>query len=137
MTVSLELRFLTVWALGLAALVGGILLLNGGHFAYSLDDPYIHLALAENLAAGHYGLNLDEPSSPSSSILWPLLLAPFTRWAGYEWVPLVLATVSLADCTTGGFEWPVVVVLSASGGAHGRGLGARDGRVGAARRVGD
>lgn len=42
---------------------------------YTLDDPYIHLSLAENLLRGHYGVNLDEVASPSSSILYPFLLA--------------------------------------------------------------
>jgi hypothetical protein len=62
---------------------------NDGHFLYSLDDPYIHLALAENIARGHYGINAVEPSSPSSTIIWPLMLAPFaaTRWFAY--VPLI------------------------------------------------
>ncbi len=32
--------------------------LNGGIFVYPLDDAYIHLALAENLAKGHYGVNV-------------------------------------------------------------------------------
>jgi hypothetical protein len=59
-------------------------------FTYSLDDPYIHLALAENLAHGHYGINLGEPSSPSSSIVWPFLLAPVGRLASDEYVPLAL-----------------------------------------------
>ena len=51
-----------------------------GHFVFSLDDPYIHLALAENIARGHYGINLDAPSSPSSSIVWPFLLAPLAHY---------------------------------------------------------
>ena len=55
-----------------------ILLANQGHFMFTLDDPYIHLALAENLIHGHYGVNLQEFSSPSSSIIWPFLIAPFT-----------------------------------------------------------
>mgnify|MGYP001017862235 CR=1 FL=1 len=46
-----------------------------GFFFYTLDDPYIHLALAENILRGHYGINLDEPSSPSSSIVYPFLVA--------------------------------------------------------------
>lgn len=46
-----------------------------GQFFYTLDDPYIHLALAENILRGHYGINLDEPSSPSSSIVYPFLVA--------------------------------------------------------------
>lgn len=60
---------------GLAWLYFGILRATGGHFVYSLDDPYIHLALAENLLQGHYGINFGEVSSPSSSILYPILLA--------------------------------------------------------------
>jgi hypothetical protein len=55
-----------------------ILWTTQGNFTYTLDDPYIHLALAENLAqSGHYGLNLEEYASPSSSIIWPFLLVPF------------------------------------------------------------
>ena len=43
---------------------------------------------------GHYGLNPDETVAPSSSILWPFLLAPF---AWFEWHALVpLAFCSLA-----------------------------------------
>jgi len=52
---------------------------NGGHFVFSLDDPYIHMALAEQIAHGSYGINPGEPASPSSSVLWPFLLAPFAR----------------------------------------------------------
>jgi hypothetical protein len=35
-----------------------------GHFSYSLDDPYIHLALAQQIIRGHYGLNPGEVSAP-------------------------------------------------------------------------
>jgi hypothetical protein len=47
----------------------------GGHLMYTLDDPYIHLAVAENLFRGVYGINLEEHSSPSSSAIYPFLLA--------------------------------------------------------------
>lgn len=50
---------------------------NDHHFFFALDDPYIHLALAKSISHGHYGINAAEPASPSSSILWPLLLIPF------------------------------------------------------------
>src|SRR5437870_4515889 len=66
-----------------------ILRLNNGHLVYSLDDAAIHLALAENIARGHYGVNLGEFSSPSSSILWPFLLAPFAGSRVGEYAPLV------------------------------------------------
>ncbi len=83
------------YALGLALLIIPILWLNEGHFSYSLDDPYIHLALAENLAHGHYGIDPAEPSSPSSSILWPVLLAPFARFGFFEIVPLIIGVLSI------------------------------------------
>ncbi len=63
---------------------------DNGVFTYSLDDPYIHLALAENLAHGHYGINPGEASSPSSSVVWPFLLAPFATQAWGQYVPLAL-----------------------------------------------
>ncbi len=71
-------------------LLASILHRDSGVFTYSLDDPYIHLALAENLAHDHYGINPGEASSPSSSIVWPFLLAPFARVAWGQFVPLVL-----------------------------------------------
>jgi hypothetical protein len=61
----------------------------GGRFGYTLDDPYIHLALAENLVHGHYGINPTEFSSPSSSILWPMLLMPCAGTPFHVYVPLV------------------------------------------------
>lgn len=54
-----------------------ILIINHGMFIYTLDDPYIHLALAKHIFGGHYGINPNEYSAPSSSILWPFILAPF------------------------------------------------------------
>ncbi|GAA3769803.1 hypothetical protein [Terriglobus aquaticus] len=77
--------------LGLAAvLLALILVRTHGHFSYCLDDPYIHLALAERLRHGLYGLNTGEPASPSSSILWPLLFVPFASTAIMPWLPLIL-----------------------------------------------
>ncbi|MES2765705.1 MAG: hypothetical protein V4642_07555 [Bacteroidota bacterium] len=68
-----------------------ILHLNDGRFIYTLDDPYIHLALAENIIQGHYGVNLSEFSAPSSSILWPFLLAPFAQTTIGEYLPFIIA----------------------------------------------
>ncbi|HEX8696136.1 MAG TPA: hypothetical protein VF746_27210 [Longimicrobium sp.] len=81
---------LAVLALAVAAELVAILVLNGGRLVYSLDDPYIHMALAEEIARGHYGVNPGEVSSPSSSILWPLLLVPLARTALAGWAPLLL-----------------------------------------------
>ncbi len=82
----------------------------GGHFIYALDDPYIHLALAEQLAHGHYGINPNEMSSPSSSILWPFLLIPFAGTKIHQYVPLLWNIVfgTAAACLIGAAvsRWP-------------------------------
>ena len=72
---------LVIFLLVLLAEIIVILLLNSGLMVYTLDDAYIHLALAENIIRGHYGVNLNEFSSPSSSILWPFILAPFSGFS--------------------------------------------------------
>src|SRR5207248_4211963 len=74
------------------------LALTGGRLIYALDDAYIELSLAWNIAQGHYGINAADVSSPSSSILYPFLLAPFA-WTPYlDEAPLVLN--SLAGAAT-------------------------------------
>lgn len=87
-------------ALGVfAALVGALLaavLARTGTFVYTLDDPYIHLTLAREIAGGHYGLNPGEAAAPSSSVLWPFLLAPLARTGAAEALPLVLNVVFCA-----------------------------------------
>jgi hypothetical protein len=65
-----------------------------GHFIYSLDDPYIHLALARGIADGFYGINPGEWSSPSSSIAWPLMLSLFVG-RFFEQAPLLINGVCL------------------------------------------
>lgn len=80
----------------LVAIITG---LNGGAFTYTLDDPYIHLSVSEKIAAGGYGINFGEPSAASSSILYPLLLAPFAGTAVHAFAPLAInlaATVAFA-----------------------------------------
>jgi len=73
-----------------AVLILAILRLNDGRFAYILDDPYIHLALAENLAGGHYGLSPGVLAAASSSVLWPFLIAPFAGFGFGDWAPLAI-----------------------------------------------
>lgn len=68
----------------------GILILNNGHLVYTLDDPYIHLAMSEEIHAGRYGINPNEYASASSSILFPYLLAWASPYAFHEYVPFAL-----------------------------------------------
>ena len=65
---------------------------NDHHFFFALDDPYIHLALAKSIGQGFYGINAGEPASPSSSILWPLLLVPF---AAKSWGPIAALVLNI------------------------------------------
>lgn len=82
-------------ALVIAVHLGLALWQNGGQFTYALDDPYIHLDLADQIArTGVYGVNEGEISAPSSSILWPLLLIPLHDTPFHPYLPLLLATLS-------------------------------------------
>ena len=71
------------------AMTIAVLVKTGGVWGYTLDDPYIHLALAEEIARGHYGVNPNSFSAPSSSVLWPFLLAPWARLSAAVYVPLL------------------------------------------------
>ncbi|TDH61935.1 hypothetical protein E2C06_14415 [Dankookia rubra] len=79
------------WGLLVLGIVLGMLALPHGRIGYTLDDPYIHLALAERIAQGHYGINLSEVTAPSSSILWPFLLVPGVGTTWHVWLPLGIA----------------------------------------------
>lgn len=82
-------RLLREWPLAAALLVTftfillaerGILRMTGGVFMYPLDDPFIHMQVARNLAFhGVWGINPAEFASASSSLLYTLLLAFFSR----------------------------------------------------------
>jgi hypothetical protein len=86
------------FALLVCAELAAILLLNHGFFTYSLDDPYIHLALAERISAGTYGINAGEFAAPASSILWPFLLSLFSGTSLLLYLPLILNVT--AACAT-------------------------------------
>jgi len=67
-----------------------------GEPVYALDDVYIHMALAKNLAQdGVYGVTPFETTHASSSPLWVLLLAGgFAVFGPWIWWPGLLAAVS-------------------------------------------
>ena len=65
-----------------------------GNLIYTLDDPYIHLAVAENILRGGYGVNLTEFSSPSSSILYPFLLTLPMMIGIADWGPLLIGIIA-------------------------------------------
>lgn len=66
-----------------------------GVFEYPLDDVYIHLAMASQIANGGYGVNAGEYASAASSILYPLLLTPFADSDLQRYLPLFWNLVGL------------------------------------------
>jgi len=69
-----------------------ILINNNYNFVYTLDDAYIHMAMAKNFAsAGVWGITPFEFTSSSSSIIWTLMLSVFYFVIGpNQYVPIIL-----------------------------------------------
>ena len=74
-----------------------VLVINGGQFAYPLAGPYVHMAMADQILRGHYGITPGVPASPSSTILYPYLLAllaPLHLGVFTSLVPCLAATAA-------------------------------------------
>lgn len=71
---------------------------TGGPFIYALDDAYIHMAMAANLARhAVWGCTPFHYSAASSSPLWTALLGlAFTAFGVHDLLPLVLNVLLLA-----------------------------------------
>ncbi len=98
-TVASDRRFVATSVLSalafLAVLLGLSLRVNEGAFDYPLDDVYIHLAMAQGIAAGGYGVNAAEYTSAASSALYPLLLLPIVPPEIQRLLPLFWNIVGL------------------------------------------
>lgn len=95
--ITVTVSLLALFVLAILALV----IADDGRFFYTLDAPYTHLALAEQIRHGTYGLNAGEPAAPSSTILFPLLLVPLLGLGQYGPILLCIAATlgsGLAVC---------------------------------------
>lgn len=85
--------------LGFAVALVSILVYTEGHLVAPLDDTYIYLQYARQLANGH-GLSYSPgqpPTSGATSLLWCVLLTPpFVLGFGGEWGVLWAQTLSFA-----------------------------------------
>lgn len=81
------LAFVVLYAVAISKGTGGI--------DYPLDDVYIHLAMADQIAAGGYGVNDGEYASAASSPLYPVLLAPFSGTELQRLLPLIWNALAL------------------------------------------
>ena len=80
----------------IAILILTSLIENGGVFSYTIDDGYIHLAIARHIQEGLYGINTGEFSAAASSILFPFLLALVpSKIPGWEFLPLLINVLSM------------------------------------------
>jgi hypothetical protein len=75
-----------------SALYIATILLTEGHLVYTLDDAYIHMAMAKNLVRhGVWGMTPFGFTSSSSSPLWLIMLAGVYWIVGTnDWAPLVM-----------------------------------------------
>jgi len=89
------LLVLTLIGAILLGLFLSILKMNKGVFLYSMDDPYITLALSDQIRHGNYGMYPGAPAAPGSSILYPLLLASASGTPLHPYLPLILASLAL------------------------------------------
>ncbi len=85
-----------VWLGGLGLLILISSRPTEGSFLYSLDDPYIHLAMAEQILQGNYGVNNGEFAAASSSVIYPYLLAGLIAIGIETMGPLLINLVAAA-----------------------------------------
>jgi hypothetical protein len=97
------------------------LALNEHALVYSLDDPYIHLALARNWLRSHtVGISPGQFAPASSSPAWTLLLVACTAFIGLaDWVPLVL-NIACSLATLAIFWWGRAQLCGVDGDGDGR-----------------
>ena len=93
-SIAFPLAFAAI-AIAVVVLFAAILKINDHTFIYTLDDPYIHLALSDQIRHGNYGLYDGTHAAPSSSIIFPFLLAVASGTALHPYLPLLINLCAL------------------------------------------
>ena len=94
----------TVYGVALAGLLLLSLRVTAGRLVYVLDDPAIHLSIAENLADhGTWGVQAGHFQSASSAPLWTLLLA--------VWIKLTPGSGTLAPLVLGAAASVAIIAI--------------------------
>jgi hypothetical protein len=83
-----------IWAILCAGEILSSIYLCDHLLIYTLDDPYITLKVAQTILRGGYGVNFSEYASPSSSALFPLILAITERLGLGSAGPLILNLIA-------------------------------------------
>lgn len=91
---AFPLAFLAI-AATLLVLIVSVLKINNGKFIYTLDDPYIHLSLSDQIRHGNYGLYAGTHAAPSSSIIFPFILATAAGTPLHPYFPLIINVCAL------------------------------------------
>lgn len=117
-------------SLGIAALFLRTELHELGRPGFPMDDPYIHLQFARNLATGHgLSYNPGEPTPGATSPLWVVLLAAgFVAHIPGEWLALALGALAGAAAAAlafdvglaAGLSWPMALLAGLATAASGR-----------------
>lgn len=86
---------LLLYASSMILMVRSVIDLDHGVFCYPMDDPYIGLATARNVAMhGVWGVTIHGFTGTSSTHLWPILMAIVIRVIGvHDMIPLVLNAI--------------------------------------------
>ena len=98
-----RVAFLLVLVVTGAILLGmilSILKLNNGTFIYSMDDPYIALALSDQISHGNYGINAAAAGSSFHPCL-PLIINCLALFATLAFLWRLFAHLGLAGNTFG------------------------------------
>ncbi len=80
---------------------------SAGFFIYPLDDTFIHMQLAKNLALHHtWGINIGQFSAASSSLLYTVVLAIFFSLFGvHTIIPFLLNSVAAIVLLAALHQW--------------------------------